>query len=121
MLLATEHEAGEHEWHTWVKNLADLFEWLPDGMIQYGRLRLLRRQGESDIQEARAAFFQAYDRGLPYYSMGLQWLAEGLSLLASRDDVDARPRLASVQEVVASEAHAAVHDHPSARLTTADR
>lgn len=100
VLLATEHEPGEHEWHGWIRNLSTMFKWLPDGMIQYGRLRLQRRQTEADIDEARKAFFVAYDRGLPYYSLGLQWLVDGLSLLASRDDPEARHRLNEVQEVL---------------------
>lgn len=100
VLLATEHGPGEHEWHEWIRNLSTRFQWLPDGMIQYGRLRLQRRQTEADIDDARKAFFVAYDRGLPYYSLGLQWLVDGLSLLASRDDPEARRRLSEVQEVL---------------------
>ena len=99
VLLATEHGPGEHEWHGWVKNLADRFKWLPDGQIQYGRLRLNRRQKEGDVKAARAAFFEAFERGIPFYSLGLKWLLEGLSLLAVAGDEDARKRLAAVQEV----------------------
>ena len=100
VLLATEQGTGEQPWHPWIENLANWFAWLPDGMIQYGRLRMLRRQGEADVTEARRAFFAAFDRGIPYYSLGLQWLVDGLSLLASRDDKEARVRLAAAQHVI---------------------
>ncbi len=99
VLLATQQGSGAEPWHPWTRNLANWFDWLPDGMIQYGRLRLLRRTGEADVTAAREAFFAAYDRGIPFYSLGLQWLVDGLSLLATGDDQEARDRLKAVQQV----------------------
>ena len=66
------------------------FEWLPDGAIQHGWLKVRHRQSTSDLDEARQAFFTAYNRGLPFYSVGLQWLADGLAIFASSDPEAAR-------------------------------
>lgn len=74
------------------------FEWLPDGAIQYAWLRLRQGELERNRQEARAAIFEAFDRGLPYYSLGLRWLVDSLTLLGEDDD-EARQRLRLAQEV----------------------
>ena len=98
VLLATDQGEQDENWHQWIENLARWFPWLPDGMILYGRLRMKRRRGEADVEEAKGAFFEAFDRGIPFYSLGLQWLVDGLGLLATRD-AEAQKRLAQVQEV----------------------
>ena len=59
--------------------------WLPDGAIQYGWLML--RAGE--IGEAETAFKTAFKRGLPYYSIGVRWLLDGLSVLISHGKSEA--------------------------------
>jgi len=98
VLTATEQADERQDWQAWVPNLAMWFPWLPDGAIQHGRLLLRHRRGKEDVDLARAALFAAYDRGLPFYSLGLQWLVDGLSLFAARDR-EARTRLAKVQAV----------------------
>ena len=74
------------------------FEWLPDGAIQYAWLKLKQADVEKNRGEAREALFQAYDRGLPYYSLGLQWITDGLTLLGEADR-EANERLNHVQRV----------------------
>ena len=98
VLIATEQRDEDQTWHGWVPNLASWFEWLPDGAIQHARLLLRHRRGPEDVDQAREALFTAYDRGLPFYSLGLQWLVDGLSMFASQDP-EARARLARVQSV----------------------
>jgi hypothetical protein len=98
VLVATDPGGQAEAWRHWVHNLAEWFPWLPDGAIQHGRLLLRHRQGKEDVDLARTVLFAAYDRGLPFYSLGLQWLIDGLSLLAARDG-EARRRLARVQAV----------------------
>jgi len=73
-------------------------EWLPDGAIQSAWLRLKQGSLEANRGEVKKDLFQAFDRGIPYYSLGLQWLADGLTLLAV-DDEEAANRLKMVQRV----------------------
>jgi hypothetical protein len=58
---------------------------LPDGAIQYASLGLRHSQTAEDLQEVRKAFIAAYGRGLPFYSVGLQWLLDGLTRLSEDD------------------------------------
>jgi hypothetical protein len=85
VLLGTERGSEPKDWHDWINNLLRWFEWLPDGAIQHGWLKLRHRRSPSDLDEARDALFTAYRRGLPFYSVGLQWLMDGLTLFAPRD------------------------------------
>jgi hypothetical protein len=93
-----DEEGDRPRWHDWIRNLMNYFEWLPDGAIQYAWLKLRQGELERNRQEARAALFEAYNRGLPYYSLGLRWLVDGLTLLGEDDD-EAKQRLRMVQEV----------------------
>jgi hypothetical protein len=61
------------------------FEHVPDGAIQYGTMRLRLRKGPEDLREAMRAFKLAYQRGLPFYGMGMRWLLEGLERFAGED------------------------------------
>lgn len=96
-LLATE-ATGDTAWHRWIHNLAEWFDWLPDGAVQQGRLLLRHRRGPDDVHRARDAFVRAYARGLPFYTLGLIWLVDGLALFAGSGDAEAREMLAPVQE-----------------------
>lgn len=84
-LVGTATQASDREWHGWVRNLMNKFPHIPDGAIQWGQLRMRMRRTKSDVDEAKEAFKLAYRRGLPFYSMGMRWLLDGLELL-SRDD-----------------------------------
>jgi hypothetical protein len=85
VLLGTEDSSQQKDWHLWISNLMNLFHWLPDGAIQHGWLKLRHRKSSADLDEAREALFTAYRRGLPFYSVGLQWLMDGLTLFAPHD------------------------------------
>lgn len=98
VLLATEQGSEAKPWHAWIENLKNLFEWLPDGAIQFGWLKLRHRRSDGDVRQAREALFTAYHRGVPFYSVGLRWLLDGLTLLAPNDP-EATAMLENVRRV----------------------
>jgi hypothetical protein len=70
------------------EQLRDLMErhpWLPDGAILFARRKLRFAQATSDIDTARHALRLAYRRGLPFFSAGVENLADALALAASGD------------------------------------
>jgi hypothetical protein len=67
------------EWVPWLKNLRTWFSWLPDGAILDGWAHLQGIGRRPDIDKATAAFIEAVDRGLPFYSSGVKLLYEGLT------------------------------------------
>jgi hypothetical protein len=70
--------------HNWASNLADWFDWLPDGPIIHAWQMLY--EPEPDMQAARARLLQAVDRGVPFYTDGLRLLFDGLTMLAANQD-----------------------------------
>ncbi len=62
---------------SWLENLANWFPGLPDGQVVLGRHLL--RQGRTG--PAREAFRAALNRGIPVFSLAVDWLAEGLQTL----------------------------------------
>jgi hypothetical protein len=98
VLLATEHGSDAKVWHSWIENLRNWLEWLPDGAVQHGWLRLRHGRSDTDLEAARDALFTAYQRGVPLYSAGLQWLLDGLTVFAS-DDPQAQGMLEQVRRV----------------------
>lgn len=85
-LVGTALTASDREWHRWVQNLMNWFKHIPDGAIQWGQLKLRMRRSSDDIEEAKKAFKLAYRRGLPFYSMGIRWLVDGLEAISHNDD-----------------------------------
>ncbi|WP_418961141.1 hypothetical protein [Streptomyces tritici] len=111
VLIGTDHSGAQTYWDPWLERLADGFPWLADGAILRA-VRLLRRvsgggrQGasaspaaarERGRELARAALIEAFDRGVPYYTLGLAWLVEGLS--AFPDDPECARRLDEVRRL----------------------
>lgn len=84
-LVGTALQATDREWHEWVRNLMNNFPHVPDGAIQWGQLRNRMRRSSEDIEEAKNAFKTAYKRGLPFYSMGMRWLLDGLEAVSHGD------------------------------------
>ncbi len=64
------------DWPRWVENLSNWFPWLPDGAVTLGWLRLA--QGQHN--EAKQRFMEAYNRGVPLFSLGVRKLLEGLQM-----------------------------------------
>jgi len=98
-LVGTALTAEDREWHGWIRNLMHSFPHIPDGAIQWAQLCLKMRRGPSDIEEARVALKLAYRRGLPFYSMGVKWLMEGLEWIAGESDPEAVQMLRQVQRL----------------------
>lgn len=76
-LLGTDHSAGDTYWEPWLEHLAEGFTWLSDGAILRAVRRL--RRTPPDMQGARDGLVEAFDRGIPCYTLGLGWLIDGLS------------------------------------------
>ncbi len=74
--------AMDDEHCAWVENLCLRYTWMPDGAIALGWISL--NKGYPDgmaYTEAKRWFSQAWSRGLPYYTVGLHVLIDGLTLL----------------------------------------
>jgi hypothetical protein len=87
------------EWHGWIQNLMNNFPHIPDGAVQWAQLRLRIRSSAADIDEARRALKLAYTRGLPFYSMGIKWLMEGLQWISGDGDAEAVEMLENVRRI----------------------
>ncbi len=84
----------------WITNLTKRFEWLPDGPIAEGWYRLrIAKSGTAEWQVARSLMLLACTRGLPYFTVGLHALVEGMTLLnmADPEDEEVRGALAVVR------------------------
>ena len=62
-----------------VRQSAAVVPQLSDGAILWGARRLRTAREQSDVDEARSALLEGYERGLPLYTLGLTWLIDGLS------------------------------------------
>ncbi|WP_339430487.1 hypothetical protein [Pseudomonas sp. EA_65y_Pfl2_P78] len=74
---------------TWMSNLSERHDWLPDSAIALGWKTLY--DGDNDVlawQKARELFSLACSRGLPYYTIGLHILVDALTLLSQVDPDD---------------------------------
>jgi hypothetical protein len=86
------------EWKDWVKNLANWFEWLPDGSIQLAWLKLNSISPEDEaavtqektieaiVEEARELLLRALGAGVPLYSNGVRLLVDALTLVANHEE-----------------------------------
>ncbi len=97
VLLATGGNDKSSEWHQWIENLQEWFPDLPDGAVLKASLRLLYPKNQSSYDEARESLFEAFNRGIPYYSVGVARLLDGLTLFP--DDPEAMERMKLVQRV----------------------
>lgn len=75
-------ETGQDQrWHQWIRNLKNRFKWLPDGAIQHAWTILTKQNiSEDEKKEARASLLEGYRRGIPFYSIGVKLLLDGLRL-----------------------------------------
>lgn len=97
-LAGTATDTANHEWHSWVRNLAQWFDQVPDGAIQLGWLLLRMRRTPAELDEARHWLKEGYRRGLPFYALGVRWLLDGLERVA-RVDPEAEAMLKAVQPI----------------------
>ena len=82
--------------HDWPRNLADWFEFLPDGCVIWARQLMHLAPGEQD--EIRNYLLKAVERGLPVYTEGLRILMDGLRLIGP----DGQDALKTVQKQAGS-------------------
>lgn len=97
-LVGTAMEAKDKEWHQWVFNLMMRFPFIPDGPIQWAQLKMRMRRSAEEIADAKKAFKEGYHRGLPFYSIGVRWLLEGLEWFAG-DDPEAKEMADHVRHI----------------------
>lgn len=83
VLLASETDRSEHEWHRWVENLCNRFPWLSDGAIAFAELRLEHQKTEQDVEEAFSALEHAYRHGVPFFTRGVRRMLDLLTLYAA--------------------------------------
>ena len=83
VLLANKlHSEDRDRWFGWLDNLDHIAPWLPDAAILRGTLRLKGPSSSRNFDEAAQCFAKAFERGLPYYTLGVSWLQSGLDKLA---------------------------------------
>lgn len=85
MVVAASHPNMEKRWDPWLKNLAEWFPGLPDGPIILGRRMLMRSRIADDIAAARRQFIDGFRRGVPAFSMSVDWMARGFESLPGDD------------------------------------
>jgi hypothetical protein len=98
VLLATGEPARDAAWHNWIETLANRFPDLPDGAVLKAAQRLRYPNDNACYDQAKASLFDAFERGIPYYSAGVAWLLDGLTLFAEEDS-EANERMKLVHKV----------------------
>jgi hypothetical protein len=83
--VATSNPDIEKRWDPWIANIAKWFKDIPDGPIVLGRRLLMRARTEDEISEARRWFVEGFRRGVPFYSLAVDWLARGLESIPGDD------------------------------------
>ena len=81
VLVTTEKDLSQKNWHHWIENLMNWFPRIPDGAIIFGWMKLKHSKSNDDEDAARTALLNAYWQGIPYFSMGVRWLLDGLTIL----------------------------------------
>ena len=97
VLVATGGSDTHPEWQQWIDNLANSFEF-SDGAVLKATRYLRYPEGKGCYDLAKAALFKAFERGIPYYSAGVAWLLDGLTLFAG-EDAEANKRMKLVHKV----------------------
>lgn len=98
VLIATAGAEDKPRWYNWIENLAGMFPDLPDGAVLKATQRLRFPNDGNCYEIARTSLFEAFERGIPFYSTGVAWLLDGLTLFAD-DDPEARERMKLVHKV----------------------
>jgi hypothetical protein len=76
VLVASADRTDAMPWRPWVKNLADWFEWIPDGAIIEARCRVLAATTQDDLDACLPLVHEAIARGIPSYTVGIGWLLQ---------------------------------------------
>jgi len=73
-------------WDPWLMNIANWFPDIPDGPIIVARRILSRARSEEQIAEAYRWLIEGFRRGVPVYSLSVDWLARGLESIPGTDE-----------------------------------
>jgi hypothetical protein len=79
VLVGTEITQDQTQWDPWIENLHNWFPWMSDGAILRAVRSLRTARSDADVDEARNRLLEAFDRGLPIFTLGLSWLVDALS------------------------------------------
>ncbi|MER5466052.1 hypothetical protein ABT010_36510 [Streptomyces sp. NPDC002668] len=91
VLVGTDLTDEPRHWDPWLEHLRDWFGWMSDGSVLCATRRLRQASTEADLRRARDGLIEAYSRGVPFYTLGLSWLIDGLSEFP--DDPECASRL----------------------------
>lgn len=86
VMVGTDLTNEPAHWDRWLDNLYRWFGWMSDGAVLWGVRRLRTARTEDDIEQARRSLVEAYDRGIPFYTLGLSWLVDALAEFPNDDD-----------------------------------
>ncbi|WP_298739133.1 hypothetical protein [uncultured Chitinophaga sp.] len=90
--------------HDWANNLANWFNWMPDGAIIHAWQLIQEGGANINIKTIRQRLIDAVNRGIPIYSEGLRLLYDGLTMLSfefKRDDQPVEAALSRVKQYMA--------------------
>jgi hypothetical protein len=96
-ILVAAGDPKTQDWPAWLDNLEAWFPALPDAAVLRGSLLLRTARDQADLDKAREAFLHAFERGIPYFSLGVSWLLDGLTVFSDHPGV--RSRGEKVQQV----------------------
>ncbi|MCX4825315.1 hypothetical protein OG883_36760 [Streptomyces sp. NBC_01142] len=97
VLVGSDLTDEPRQWDSWLEHLRDWFGWMSDGSVLCATRRLRRARTEADLRQARDGLIEAYDRGVPFYTLGLSRLVDGLSEFP--DDPECVSRLEQVRRL----------------------
>lgn len=97
VLVGSDYSDEERHWDDWISNLREWFGWISDGSVLWATRKLRRAHTEDDLDAAKRALVEAFDRGVPLYTLGLSWLQDGLSEFP--EDPACASRLEAVREL----------------------
>ncbi len=82
-------------WLGLMSELANAHPELPDAPIVLGRYRLMRATTAGDLEAALAHFERGYARGVPYFTLSVDWLSRGLNSIESSAPAHGERQLAA--------------------------
>jgi hypothetical protein len=91
VLVGSELSERRRRWDPWLSRLRHDFHWMSDGSLLWAMRQLRRAHTEAEREGARDALVEAFDRGVPVFTLGLSRLIHGLSEFP--DDAECADRL----------------------------
>ncbi|MFF4354031.1 hypothetical protein [Streptomyces sp. NPDC001530] len=79
VLVGSELTERPRRWDPWLSRLRNEFDWMSDGSLLWAMRHLRRAHSEAEREAARDALVEAFDRGVPVFTLGLSRLIHGLS------------------------------------------